>query len=40
MRYLAPSAWFHMFEAEYSQAALSFADESEGIKFRHVVLGE
>lgn len=38
MKYVAPSAWFHMFEADNSQAALSFADEREGVNFHQVVL--
>ena len=39
MKYLTPEPWFHMFEAESSQAAFSFADESEAAHFRNKVLG-
>ena len=39
MKYLTPEPWFHMFEAESSQAAFSFADESEAAHFRNIVLG-
>ncbi len=40
MRYLVSSSWFHMFEADYSQAGLSFADEREGVNFHKKVLGK
>ena len=39
MVYLAPSPCFHMFEAEHSQAALSFADDTEADNFHRVVQG-